>query len=82
MTGGAPPCRGEARPWQCGRADRGRKETVGGTTGTSTAALLLPCPRVNAAMRRPAKRPKGIETPAFLRRLIGAIRANWPQKRS
>lgn len=35
--------------------------------------------RFVAAMLRPAKRPKGTEIRAFLRRLIRAIRANWPQ---
>jgi hypothetical protein len=34
--------------------------------------------RFVAAMLRPAKRPKGTEIRAFLRRLIRAIRANWP----
>ena len=28
---------------------------------------------------RPAKRPKGVEIRAFLRRLVRAIRGNWPQ---
>ena len=31
------------------------------------------------ALLRPAKRPKGVEIRAFLRRLVGAIRATWPQ---
>jgi hypothetical protein len=35
--------------------------------------------RFVAAMLRPAKRPKGTEIRAFLRRLIRAIRANWPK---
>jgi hypothetical protein len=34
--------------------------------------------RFVTAMLRPAKRPKGTEIRAFLRRLIRAIRANWP----
>jgi hypothetical protein len=34
--------------------------------------------RLITAMLRPAKRPKGAEIRAFLRRLLGAIRANWP----
>ncbi|CCG08340.1 Transposase IS4 family protein [Pararhodospirillum photometricum DSM 122] len=34
--------------------------------------------RFVAAMLRPAKRPKGTEIRAFLRRLLRAIRANWP----
>ena len=32
-----------------------------------------------AAMLRPARRPNGTEIRAFLRRLIRAIRANWPR---
>jgi hypothetical protein len=35
--------------------------------------------RFVAAMLRPARRPKGTEIRAFLRRLIRAIRANWPR---
>ena len=35
--------------------------------------------RFVAAMLRPAKRPSGKEARAFLRRLLGAIRANWPR---
>jgi hypothetical protein len=35
--------------------------------------------RFVTAVLRPAKRPKGVEIRAFLRRLIRAIRANWPQ---
>jgi hypothetical protein len=35
--------------------------------------------RFVTAMLRPAKRPKGTEIRAFLRRLLRAIRANWPQ---
>lgn len=35
--------------------------------------------RFVAAMLRPAKRPKGTEIRSFLRRLLRAIRANWPQ---
>jgi hypothetical protein len=35
--------------------------------------------RFVTALLRPAKRPKGIEIRAFLRRLIRAIRANWPK---
>jgi hypothetical protein len=35
--------------------------------------------RFVAALLRPAKRPKGVEIRAFLRRLIRAIRAHWPQ---
>ncbi|MBC7953493.1 MAG: IS1380 family transposase [Rhodospirillaceae bacterium] len=31
------------------------------------------------ALLRPAKRPKGLEIRAFLRRLFRAIRTNWPQ---
>lgn len=34
--------------------------------------------RFVTAMLRPAKRPKGAEIGAFLRRLNRAIRANWP----
>jgi hypothetical protein len=34
--------------------------------------------RFVAAMLRPAKRPSGKEARAFLRRLLRAIRANWP----
>ncbi len=34
--------------------------------------------RFVTAVLRPAKRPKGTEIRAFLRRLIRAIRANWP----
>jgi Transposase DDE domain group 1 len=34
--------------------------------------------RLITAMLRPAKRPKGTEIRAFLRRLLRAIRANWP----
>jgi hypothetical protein len=34
--------------------------------------------RFVAAVLRPAKRPKGTEARAFLRRLLRAIRANWP----
>lgn len=37
--------------------------------------------RFVTAMLRPAKRPKGTEIRAFLRRLIRAIRANWPGTR-
>jgi hypothetical protein len=35
--------------------------------------------RFVTALLRPAKRPKGVEIRAFLRRLIRAIRGNWPQ---
>ena len=35
--------------------------------------------RFVAAVLRPAKRPKGTEVRAFLRRLLRAIRANWPK---
>src|SRR5512133_1337997 len=35
--------------------------------------------RFVTALLRPAKRPKGVEIRAFLRRLISAIRAHWPQ---
>jgi hypothetical protein len=35
--------------------------------------------RFVAAVLRSAKRPKGVEIRAFLRRLIHAIRTNWPQ---
>ncbi|BAI75254.1 transposase (plasmid) [Azospirillum sp. B510] len=35
--------------------------------------------RFVAAVLRPAKRPKGVEIRAFLRRLLRAIRANWPK---
>src|SRR4249919_2758666 len=35
--------------------------------------------RFVTAVLRPAKRPKGVEIRAFLRRLARAIRANWPQ---
>lgn len=35
--------------------------------------------RFVAAMLRPAKRPSGKEARAFLRRLVRAIRANWPR---
>jgi hypothetical protein len=35
--------------------------------------------RFVTAVLRPAKRPKGVEIRAFLRRLLRAIRANWPQ---
>jgi Transposase DDE domain group 1 len=35
--------------------------------------------RFVTALLRPAKRPKGVEIRAFLRRLIRAIRAHWPQ---
>jgi len=35
--------------------------------------------RFVSAMLRPAKRPSGVEIRAFLRRLLRAIRANWPQ---
>ncbi len=35
--------------------------------------------RFVAALRRPAKRPKGVGIRAFLRRIIRAIRAHWPQ---
>ena len=34
--------------------------------------------RFVTALLRPAKRPKGVEIRAFLRRLIRAIRSNWP----
>ena len=34
--------------------------------------------RFVTALLRPAKRPKGVEIRAFLRRLVRAIRANWP----
>jgi hypothetical protein len=34
--------------------------------------------RFVTAVLRPAKRPKGVEIRAFLRRLVRAIRANWP----
>jgi len=37
--------------------------------------------RFVTAVLRPAKRPKGTEIRAFLRRLLGAIRANWPNTR-
>ena len=35
--------------------------------------------RFVTAVLRPAKRPKGVEIRAFLRRLVGAIRGHWPQ---
>src|SRR5512144_1093475 len=35
--------------------------------------------RFVTAVLRPAKRPKGVEIRAFLRRLVRAIRGNWPQ---
>jgi len=35
--------------------------------------------RFVTAVLRPAKRPKGVEIRAFLRRLIRAIRSRWPQ---
>jgi hypothetical protein len=35
--------------------------------------------RFVTALLRPGKRPGGREIRAFLRRLVGAIRANWPQ---
>jgi hypothetical protein len=35
--------------------------------------------RFVAAVLRPAKRPKGVEIRAFLRRLVRAIRTNWPK---
>src|SRR5512141_1125473 len=35
--------------------------------------------RFVTALLRPAKRPSGREIRAFLRRLVRAIRANWPQ---
>jgi hypothetical protein len=35
--------------------------------------------RFVTALLRPAKRPKGVEIRAFLRRLVRAIRANWSQ---
>src|SRR5512144_2574180 len=35
--------------------------------------------RFVTALLRPAKRPKGVEIRAFLRRLIRAIRSHWPQ---
>ena len=35
--------------------------------------------RFVTAVLRPAKRPKGVDIRAFLRRLIRAIRASWPQ---
>lgn len=35
--------------------------------------------RFVATVLRPAKRPKGVEIRAFLRRLLRAIRANWPR---
>ena len=34
--------------------------------------------RFVTAVLRPAKRPKGVEIRAFLRRLVRAIRSNWP----
>ena len=34
--------------------------------------------RFVTALLRPAKRPKGVEIRAFLRRLVRAIRSNWP----
>jgi hypothetical protein len=37
--------------------------------------------RFVTAMPRPAKRPKGTEIRAFQRRLLRAIRANWPGTR-
>jgi hypothetical protein len=37
--------------------------------------------RIVTAMLRPAKRPKGTEVRAFLRRLLRAIRGNWPRTR-
>lgn len=35
--------------------------------------------RFVTALLRPGKRPSGVEMRAFLRRLVGAIRANWPK---
>lgn len=37
--------------------------------------------RIVTAVLRPAKRPKGTQIHAFLRRLLRAIRANWPTTR-
>ena len=37
--------------------------------------------RIVTAMLRPAKRPKGTEIRSFLRRLVRAIRTNWPRTR-
>ena len=39
----------------------------------------IPADRRIAAVLRPAKRPKGTEICSFLRRLLRAIRANWPK---
>src|SRR4051794_17600578 len=38
--------------------------------------------RIVTAVLRPAKRPKGTDIRALLRRLLRAIRANWPKTRS
>jgi Transposase DDE domain group 1 len=35
--------------------------------------------RLVTAVLRPGKRPGGVEIRAFVRRLIGAIRASWPR---
>lgn len=35
--------------------------------------------RLVASLLRPARRPKGVEIRAFLRRLLRALRANWPK---
>jgi hypothetical protein len=35
--------------------------------------------RFAGALLRPGKRPSGVEMRAFLRRLVGAIRAHWPK---
>jgi len=35
--------------------------------------------RFVTALLRPGKRPSGVEIRAFLRRLVGALRANWPK---
>src|SRR5665811_1839416 len=45
----------------------------------NTASSRSAYSTVEAALSRPAKRPKGTEVRAFLRRLLRASRANWPK---
>ena len=49
------------------------------TTNTEPIVVFDGEGRFVTAVLRPAKRPKGVEIRAFLRRLLRAIRATWPK---
>ena len=49
------------------------------TTASSRSSSWTKTAASSPTVLRPAKRPKGVEIRAFLRRLVRAIRGNWPQ---